>query len=146
MLSLTTYRRPATSLAEWVDNFLDSEAFGWPSTAAETVWSPRVDIVEDKDTFRLHADLPGLAREDVKVAVENGVLTLSGERKAEKREGKEKGYEYFERTYGAFSRSFRLPDNVDAAGIKATHKNGVLELSLPKREEAKPKAIEVKVE
>jgi HSP20 family protein len=146
MLSLTTYRRPAASLAEWVDGFLDSEAFGWPATDSQSVWSPRVDIVEDKDAYRLHADLPGLAREDVKVTVENGVLTLSGERKAEKREKKGEGYEYYERTYGSFSRSFRLPDNVDPAGVKASHKNGVLELTLPKREEAKPKAIEVKVE
>ena len=145
MLSLTPYRRPAASVIDWVDSFLDSEMFG-PPTIQETAWSPRVDIVEDKDAYRVHADLPGLSKEDVKVTVEDGMLTINGERKAEKREKKDGKYEYHERTYGSFSRSFRLPDHIDAGAIKASHKNGVLELLLPKREEAKPKEIEVKIE
>jgi HSP20 family protein len=144
MLSLTTYRRPAATLSDWIDNFLDTEVRSWPERAVES-WAPRVDIVEDKSAYRLHADLPGMTKDDIKVAVENGVLTVSGERKAEKREKKDGNYEYFERTYGSFSRSFNLPEHVDANAIKASYTNGVLELELPKTEKALPKQIEVKV-
>ncbi len=144
MLSLTTYRRPATALSDWVDSFLDTEFRGWPSRAVES-WAPRVDIVEEKNAYRLHADLPGMSKDDIKVSVENGVLTLSGERKAEKKERKDDSYEYFERSYGSFTRSFNLPEHVDANAIKAGYHDGVLELELPKTEKALPKQIEVKV-
>jgi len=145
MLSLTTYRRPAATLSDWIDSFLDTEFRSWPGRAVES-WSPRVDIVEEKDRYRLHADLPGLTREEIKVSVENGVLSVSGERKVEKREKKDGDYQYFERSYGSFCRSFNLPDHVDANAIKANYTNGVLELELPKTEKALPKQIEVKVQ
>lgn len=143
MLSLTTYRRPAANLVDWIDSFLGETV---PARAIEASWAPRVDIVEEKDAYRLHADLPGVNKEDIKVSVENGVLTISGERKAEKRERTAENYEYYERTYGSFSRSFNLPDHVDAASVNAAYRNGVLELSLRKKEEAKPRSIEVKVD
>lgn len=146
MLSLTTYRSPANSLSNWIENFLSSELAEPRTRDAGHVWMPRVDIIEEKDSYRLHADIPGLSKEDIKIAVENGVLTISGERKAEKREKADGQYEYYERSYGSFTRSFNLPDHVDPAGVAASYRNGVLELVLRKREEAKPRAIEVKVE
>jgi HSP20 family protein len=146
MLSLTTYRRPVTALSDWIDNFLSSEfRDAWPNRAVEN-WSPRVDIVEEKDAYKLHADLPGMNKEDIKISVEGGVLSITGERKSETRDRKEGNYEYFERTCGSFCRSFNLPDHVDSSRIKAGYHNGVLELELPKTEQAKPRQIEVKVD
>ena len=144
MFALTTYRRPATSLANWMDEFLN-DGYPWP-TRPETTWSPRVDVVEDKDAYKLHAELPGLEKKDINVAVDNGVLTISGERAFESKEDKDSGYRHYERSYGSFSRTFKLPEHVDASKIKANHKNGMLELTLPKTELAKPKQIEVKVD
>lgn len=146
MFALTTYRRPATTLPELVDSFLSDTFADWPLHAETETFSPRVDVVEEKDAYRLHADVPGLAKEDLKVAVENGVLTISGERKSERKEKGKDGYRYYECSHGTFSRSFNLPENVDGAAVKAVYANGVLDLTLPKREEARPKAIDVKVE
>ena len=145
MFALTRYHRPAAQLSTWLDEFLDDGWLNWPSRV-ETAWSPRVDVVENENAFELHAELPGIDKKDINVSVENGVLTINGERKAEKEEEKDGNYRYYERTYGSFRRSFRLPEHVDAGKIKANHKNGVLELSIPKTEAAKPKPIEVKVD
>jgi HSP20 family protein len=107
---------------------------------------PKVDIVENDAGYTIAADLPGLSKEEVKVAVDNGVLTISGEKKRET-EKKEKGsYYHFERSYGTFSRGFSLPDHVDTKDIEARFANGVLTIALRKTEEAKQKAIEVKVQ
>ena len=111
-------------------------------TVAE--WTPSVDITEDDKEWLVKADLPELKKEDVKVTVENGVLTLSGERKLEKEE-KGKKFHRIERAYGAFVRSFALPDGADAAKVNADFKDGVLKVHLPKSETAKPKALEIKV-
>lgn len=113
--------------------------------AALGEWAPRVDIAETDAEFVIKAEVPEVKKEDVKVSVENGVLTISGERKQEKEE-KGKKFHRVERYYGSFSRSFSLPENVDDTKVKATFKDGVLTLALPKTEEIKPKAIEVKVE
>lgn len=110
-----------------------------------TEWSPKVDIVETDKEYTIKAELPEVNKEDVKVNVENGELTISGERKQEKEE-KGKKFHRIERFYGSFMRSFTLPDNVDAANIKASFKDGMLNLTLPKTAEAKPKATEVKVQ
>jgi HSP20 family protein len=107
---------------------------------------PTVDIVERETGYTIKADLPGIAREDIKVSVENGVLTLSGEKKTEFEKREKDSYYHFERSYGKFSRSFELPSHVDGKNIEARYANGVLEINLRKTEEAKPKAIEVKVE
>jgi HSP20 family protein len=109
-----------------------------------TRW-PRVDIDEDRDAYHLRADLPGMTREDIAVSVENGVLTISGEKKEEKREHDKNKFYHYERSYGKFCRSFNLPEDTDAAAIEAEYANGVLALTLKKSEKAKPKAIEVKV-
>lgn len=107
-------------------------------------WMPIVDISETDAEYLIKAELPEVKKEDVKVTVENGVLTLQGERRQE-REEKGKKYHRVERSYGSFVRSFTLPESIDESGVKAEYKDGVLNLHLPKSEKVKPKAIEVKV-
>jgi len=105
-------------------------------------WAPRVDIRETDDALLLQAELPGIDKKDIRLEVKDGVLTLSGERRYEK-DVKEENVHRVERAYGSFSRSFSLPTNVDADKVDANMKNGVLEVRLPKRESAKPKAIAI---
>ncbi|MBH0197490.1 MAG: Hsp20/alpha crystallin family protein [Nitrospira sp.] len=107
-------------------------------------WVPTVDISESEGEYLIKAELPEVKKEDVKVSVEDGVLTLSGERRQEKEE-KGKKYHRVERSYGSFVRSFSLPESVDEGGVKAQYTDGVLNLHLPKTEKVKPKSIEVKV-
>jgi len=105
-------------------------------------WTPAVDISEDKENVRIAVELPGLKKKDVKISMDDGVLTLQGERKFEREEKKE-DYHRVERAYGSFSRSFTLPSNVDASKIQATMEEGILTIAIPKKEEAKPKEIEI---
>jgi len=107
-------------------------------------WTPSVDISETEEEFHIKAELPEVKKEDVQVTLDNGVLTLQGERK-EEREEKGRKVHRIERSYGRFVRSFALPDLVDTAKVKAEFKDGILHLHLPKSEKARPKAIEVKV-
>ncbi|MBA5873749.1 MAG: Hsp20 family protein [Nitrospira sp. CR1.2] len=107
-------------------------------------WTPTVDISETEAEYAIKAELPEVKREDVKVTVEDGVLTIQGERKQEKEE-KGKKYHRVERSYGRFVRTFTLPDTVDEGKVRAEYADGVLHLHLPKSEKAKPKQIEVKV-
>lgn len=108
-------------------------------------WSPRVDISENDDAFMIQAELPDVKKEDVQVSLDKGVLTLRGER-AQETEASGKKFLRIERHYGKFLRTFILPDNVDNEGISANYKDGILNLTLPKRPESKQKAIEVTVE
>jgi len=123
------------------------EMFGripsWPWGEGERGWAPAVDMVDRKDEILLRADLPGFTEKDVEVTVQDSMLTIKGERKAETEEKKD-DYYCCERTFGAFTRSLTLPAGVDADKVKATFKNGVLEVRLPKAPEAKGKKIEVK--
>ena len=105
-------------------------------------WVPPVDLVEAEDHFVLRADLPGLSEGDVQIEVQDGTLTISGERKAE-HEQREKGWYRIERSFGRFSRSLSLPDGVDPDRIQASFSHGVLEVRIPKPEERKPRRIEV---
>jgi HSP20 family protein len=107
-------------------------------------WTPLADITEDDKEYLIKAELPEMKKEDVKVTVENGVLTISGERKFEKEENKKK-YHRVERCYGTFMRSFALPDDADFSKVNAEFKNGMLTVHVPKSEHAQPKQIEVKV-
>ena len=109
------------------------------------VWSPDVDITEDDKEYLVKADLPEMKKEDVKITVENGVLSITGERKTEKEEKKKK-FHRIERSYGSFERTFTMPDDADAAKIKAEFKEGVLRVHMPKNPAAQPKQIDVKVE
>ena len=108
-------------------------------------WSPQVDIVEDEKEYLIKADLPEMKKDEINVSVENGVLSVSGERKTEKEE-KNKKFHRIERSYGRFERTFMVPEDADGAKVKAEFKDGVLQVHLPKNPVAKPKAIEVKVD
>lgn len=109
-----------------------------------TEWSPRVDITEDDKEYVIKADLPEVKKEDIKLTVQDNVMSISGERKYEKEE-KGKKYHRVERAYGSFMRSFTLPEDADGSKVNAEYKDGVLNVRLPKSEKAKPKSIEVKV-
>ena len=106
-------------------------------------WAPPVDIFERQDHLVIRAEIPGVKMEDMDVRIENGVLTLHGERKQETEVKEENAYR-MERIYGMFTRSFSLPTTVDAAKITATYKDGVLQVTVPKVETAKPKKVEIK--
>ncbi|SLM49597.1 Heat shock protein, Hsp20 family [Nitrospira japonica] len=107
-------------------------------------WMPTVDISETDGEYLIKAELPEVKKEDVKVTVEDGVLTLQGERRQDKEE-KGKKFHRVERSYGSFVRSFTLPESVDDTAVKAEYKDGILALHLPKTERVKPKAVDVKV-
>jgi HSP20 family protein len=105
-------------------------------------WVPPMDLVEAEDHFVLKADLPGLTEDDVNIEIQDGTLTISGQRKAEHEE-REKGWYRIERSFGSFNRSLTLPDGVDADRIEASFSHGVLEVHIPKPEERKPRRIEI---
>jgi HSP20 family protein len=105
-------------------------------------WAPALDVYQDKDQFTVVAELPGLKKEDIELSLHDGVLTISGERKQEKKG--EEGYKN-ERLFGRFQRSVTLPASVDGNKVKATYQDGILKVVLPKADEAKPKQIEVSV-
>ena len=106
-------------------------------------WVPPVDVAETQDKILVRAEVPGIRQEDISIEFENGLLTLRGERKLEKTEGVT--WHRVERIYGNFSRSFTLPRSVDPERIAATYREGILEIEVPKREEAKPKHIKIAV-
>ncbi|HXO41454.1 MAG TPA: Hsp20/alpha crystallin family protein [Thermoanaerobaculia bacterium] len=105
-------------------------------------WTPPVDIQETDDAYRIHAELPGMTKDDIQITLENNVLRLSGERKFEK-DTKQENYHRIERTYGAFSRSFALPTQVSSDKVEAKFENGVLSIVVPKAEQAKPRRISI---
>jgi HSP20 family protein len=109
-----------------------------------TEWTPAIDIDEDNDAFVVIADLPGLTKKDISINIKENMLTISGERKIEKKD-ENKNYCRSERRYGSFKRSFQLTDQVIADKISASFKSGVLTVTVPKAEEVKPKEIEIKV-
>ena len=126
-----------------VDRVFD-RFFGQGAAQGMTVWAPAVDVRETNDELQVTAELPGLAPQDVNVTVENGVLTISGEKKQEVREGTEdSNYYLYERRYGRFERSFSLPRTVNADQVKARFDNGVLTIALPKAEAAKPRKVQI---
>ena len=138
---------PMREMEDFFDRF--SRPLGWPGRLGQELargsdWAPRVDISETDKEFVINAEIPEVKKEDVKVNVENGVLTLKGERKQEKEE-KDKKFHRIERFHGSFCRSFALPDNIDEDKIDATFKDGMLKLTIPKTESKKPKTIEVEV-
>lgn len=109
-----------------------------------SAWLPPVDVRESGDELRVQVEIPGIAPDDVEVRVENGVLTVSGEKKSEIQDGENgAGYHLVERRYGRFERSFTLPRTVDADRVTAVFTNGVLTLTLPKAESAKPRRVEI---
>ena len=127
-------------------NRLFNTFFDTPTAGNGTVrrWIPAMDLVEAEDHFVLKADLPGLSEDDVHIDVEGDVLTVSGERKAE-HEDKREGYVRVERSYGSFRRSLTLPEGVDADAVTASFDRGVLEISIPKPEQRKPRRVAIQV-
>ena len=121
---------------------LGSNLFNRSGTVAD--WAPPVDVVENEKEYTISVELPGIQKENVKVTVEDGTLTISGERKFEQ-EQKDKKYHRTERAYGTFVRSFAFPEDADPAKVIAEFKDGVLQVRLTKSEKALPKTIEVKV-
>jgi HSP20 family protein len=145
MKTFTAFRGQAT-LQDQI-NRLFNDAFEHTSASQEsnlTAWAPAVDIHENEHELVVKADLPGIEPKDLDIRVENNILTIRGERKFEKKVN-EDSYLRVERAYGSFSRSFSLANTVNADGIKADYQDGVLSLTVPKREEAKPKQIKVTV-
>ena len=122
------------------DNRLPTE--GENGNVATSDWAPAVDIKEEDDRFLVLADIPGVDPEDIEVSMENGILSIKGERKSEHTEEKE-GYKRIERSYGSFHRRFTLPESANPEGIKAKSKHGSLEIVIPKREAVQPRRISV---
>jgi len=118
------------------------QALGEHADSASVSWIPRVDIHEETERFIVTADLPGVDGKNIEVTADKGVLTIKGERRSEKKSSEE-GFERVERASGTFLRRFTLPETVDAEAIKATHVNGVLEVTLPKRPQEQPRRISV---
>ena len=130
-----------------MDRLWDSFFEGRPSrrTREEGEWLPSLDVSETKSDLVVKAELPGIDPKDIDISLNEGVLTIKGEKKQE-REEKEEGYHLVERSYGSFTRSIRLPREIQNEKINASYKNGVLKITLPKSEEAKKKEIKIKVE
>jgi len=117
-------------------NFLEDET-------KSGVWAPPVDVAEEKDKIFVRVEVPGMNENDLKVSFEDGLLTVSGERQFERKD--DRNYHRIERTYGTFTRTFSLPRTVNANAISAQYVNGILEIEIPKLEEAKPKQIQINV-
>jgi HSP20 family protein len=117
-------------------NFLEDET-------KSGVWAPPVDVAEEKDKIIVRVEVPGMNENDLKVSFEDGLLTVSGERQFERKD--DRNYHRIERTYGSFTRTFSLPRTVDANSIGANYRDGILEIEIPKLEEAKPKQIQINV-
>ena len=107
-------------------------------------WTPAVDVFENKDSVVVKAELPGVDPKEVEISMEDGTLYLKGERKSESEDQRD-GYHRLERSYGSFARAFTLPDSVDPEKVSAEYKDGLLSVTLPKREESKPKKVKIAV-
>lgn len=145
-MSITRYDpfRDLRSLQEEVNRLFSTNLRGFGEEGiGRGAWNPSVDIYENKDQIILEAELPGMNRGDFELTVENNVITLRGERNFEKKDDTD-NYHRVERSYGSFTRSFTLPQTVSAEGATAEYSNGVLRVTLPKREETKARRIEVK--
>lgn len=135
------FSRPALAPARSLDSLFDAL---YDSAAAVPAWSPRLDLHEDADAVYVQVDLPGVDKKDISVTLEEGLLSISGKRQASHQvEDKSRTWHRVERTWGSFERHLRLGDGVDAASVKAEHKDGVLTVRIPKKEAAKPRSIEV---
>jgi HSP20 family protein len=134
---------PFEEIARLQDQVTRFWSTGGEGSARRGVFAPPVDIYEDKDAFHLKVELPGMTSNDVHVSVENGVLTVRGERKLEK-ENERHGYHRIERSYGGFARSFTLPKTVDGEHLEAEMRDGILSLRLPKQAAPQPKRIPIR--
>jgi HSP20 family protein len=136
--------RGFSTLQDQVNRLFNAGFNNQGDESAQTTWAPSVDIYETPNELVVKADLPDVNEKDIDIRVENNLLTIRGERKFEKSVSEE-NYLRVERTYGTFSRSFSLPNTVNAESIHADYKNGVLTINLPKREESKPRQVKINV-
>ena len=136
--------RDLNMLQDRMNRLFDDAGRGWRSDepVSTTTWSPAIDIFETEGEIVVKAELPGMDRKDITVHLENNVLTLRGERRFAK-ETKEENYHRIERSYGGFSRAFSIPMSVDEQSINADYKDGILNIRLPKKEQAEPKQIKI---
>jgi HSP20 family protein len=138
--------REMTTLRDEMDKLWNRFFEGWQGMEPlRGEWAPSLDVSETKNNMVVKAELPGMDPKDVDISYANGLLTIRGDKKQEKEE-KDENYHSIERSYGSFSRSIRVPHEVESEKIKADYKNGVLRITLPKSEEAKKKQIKIKVE
>ena len=137
--------RGATTLQEQINRVFGDMVGRTSEESNLTPWAPPVDIYETEHELIVKADLPEVNPQDLDIRVENNILTIRGERKFDSNKANEENYLRVERAYGSFSRSFSLANSVKSDAIKADYQNGVLTLSIPKREEAKPKQIKINV-
>lgn len=144
-MAILTWREPFRDLARLQDEMMRAfDDRGLNANGESVGWTPAADIYEDSEGWSLRFELAGVEPKDVDIRFENGVLTLKGERKLEKADQRQ-NYHRVELSYGTFTRSFSLPGTVDPDKIRAEAKNGVLNVFVPKRAEAKPRSIQVKV-
>ena len=148
-MAITRWRpfRDMMSVQDEMNRLFD-DFFGRPVMRrewTEAAWCPCVDVSETKDNVIINTEIPGMSKDDVKVSIQDNVLTLSGEKKQQKEE-KDANYHRMERSHGSFSRSFTLPTTVQADKVKAAYRDGILRITLPKSEEVKPKQIPITVE
>jgi HSP20 family protein len=144
-ITLWRNRRPFEGLTGWFDDintWFDTDFFTRP---LKKNWAPALDIQENKGTYLVKADIPGLKKEDIHLELRDGYLTLAGERKYEHNE-KEVNYRRIERTYGTFQRSLKVPEGLTEKDIKANYRDGVLEVTIPTPKVEKPKTINVKID
>ncbi len=147
---LTNSRRPLEGFQTLrrLNSALDEAFNTWPlqpdeSGSITSAWHPAVDVYEDRDAVKIVAELPGVKPEDVKLSLENNLLTIRGEKKPEAEERSERVHRY-ERSYGSFERAFALPSTVDGEKISADYRNGILTVVVPKAERARPREIPVR--
>lgn len=148
---VTTARRPLDTMTSLrrLNSVLDEAFNSWPFQSGEngsltSAWLPACDVFEDKDAVKIVAEVPGVRPEDVKISLENNLLTIRGEKKQHAEEKTERVHRY-ERSYGTFERTFSLPTTVDPDTIAANYEHGILTVSIPKAERARPREIPVQV-
>ena len=146
-MSLIRYTHPMMHLQQQINRMFDqfdTDLFGRLEGLGEGMFTPPVDIKEDADAYTVHLEVPGVSQDNLHLSLQDNVLTIKGS-KEQKQESGEGRYRRIERSYGSFSRSLSLPRNVDATRVEANLEDGVLEVRLPKREESKPRQINVGV-
>jgi HSP20 family protein len=146
MTFMTRYNDPWNDLRALQNRLFEPffNRFGFlDDTQNSGTWAPPVDVAEDNEKIHVKVEVPGMDEKDLKVNYEDGLLTITGERQFDRKD--DRNYHRIERAYGSFVRSFSLPRTVDAGQIVANYRNGVLEIEIPKKEEAKPKQIQINV-
>lgn len=143
MTFLTRTTNPFNELRRMERMFEPFFRFPYLEETMPAGWNPAVDVAEDVDKIFVRAEVPGMNEKDLRVAFEDGLLTVSGERQFERKD--DRNYHRIERAYGSFTRTFSLPRSVDPAAIQANYRDGILEIEIPKKEEARPKQISINV-